>query len=139
MWSVRKAAAGKYPTRCFLGRTGDDWCRIARRKGSRQPVDWTSARRMHQAILLSLCSLCPLWLILKTVSKSLTTEGSEGSENDLISMAGIGVAWAGEMLLYGRIQPWRSGIRWDIPCESRVVRTATARREPRPTDVRLVE
>ena len=49
-------------------------------------------------ILLSLCSLCALWLILRAVSKSPTTESSEGSEKHFISMAFVLGAGACEEL-----------------------------------------
>ena len=34
--------------------------------------------------------------------------------------------------------PWRSGVRQGITCEADAVRTAAARREPRPTDVTVI-
>jgi hypothetical protein len=72
----------------------------------RWPAAWTGARRPHIPILLSLCPLCSLWFNLLTVGKGLTTEGSKGSENRLISRAFAGSVWAD------------------------VVRTAAARLEP---------
>ena len=47
-------------------------------------------RLAHQRILLFLSSLCPLWSFLRTVSKSRTTESSEGATNHFFSKAFAG-------------------------------------------------
>ena len=45
---------------------------------------WTGSYQTHHPILLTLCSLSPLWLILRKASKSPT---SERTESHFISMA----------------------------------------------------
>jgi hypothetical protein len=100
---------------------------------------WTVARRSHYPIFLSLCSLRSLRLILRTVGKSPTTECTECSEKHLISTAFVCIAWVGEMPQFGSIPSVAFWGGPEVPYEGCVVRTATARREPRPTDVPLVE
>ncbi len=98
---------GSTPPALLRGQAGYNWISIARRAWVRRRAVWTGARQPHHPILLSLSSP---WLIRRTVRKNRTAESSESAENHFISMASVGVAWAGDKLFFGRLRALLSGL-----------------------------